>query len=110
MAKKTTTKKVTEVPKIDDKVIITKDDVFRLAKEKKYTGMESLYELQAWIRLNFGLHAEIFYSLFHKKFAINNYFINIIKGDRVSWDYKSINYDSYDDALIVALYNLLNLI
>ncbi len=109
MAKKTTQKLTTPIIKEPDKVI-TREDVVSLAKEKGYTGNESLYELQAWIRIKFGLHLEIFFSLFHGKFSINNYFIDIVKKKRIDWDYKAVNYESYDDALIVALYNILKLI
>ena len=104
MAKKLTKKEIVELPK---KEIITLQDVLQLAKDKGYTGEEYLCFIQDWIRNNHGLHGEIFYSLYHKKWSINNYFVNIIKGERISWDYKSINYDTYNDTLLVLIYNLL---
>jgi hypothetical protein len=69
----------------------------------------SLVELQEWIRNKFGLHAEIFYSMFHKKWSVNNYFIDISKGKKVEWPYTFKMYDTHDGALVVALYHLLNL-
>ena len=104
------TKKTTKI--IEKKTVnieITKEILLELAKQKGYSG-ESLYELENWIRKKFGLHAEIFYSMFHKKFSINNYFIDLFHGKKIEWDYKSINYESYDNALIIALYNMLNLV
>ena len=105
MAKKS--QKITAPVVKKEEILVTWEDVLSMAKAKGYPGIESMYELQAWIRKTFGLHAEIFYSMFHKKFSINNYFVNVTKGDKVSWDYKSTNYESYDDALLIALYNML---
>ena len=103
MAKKIT-KQITQEPK---KEVITWEDILKLAKEKSYSGLEDIYYIQEWLRKTHGLHGEIFYSLFHKKWSINNYFINIFRGERINWDYKPINYDSYDDALLITVYNLL---
>ena len=109
MAKKSA-KITTPVVKEEEKVI-TWLNVLTMANEIGYLDNEpNLYSLQAWIRKKFNLHAEIFYSMFHKKFSINNYFINLVKGEKVNWDYKPINYELYDEALLVALYNMLLLL
>lgn len=92
-----------------EEVLISLEDVKKLAKELNCPN-ESIYDIQAWIRKKFNLHAEIFYSMFHKKFSINNYFIDLSNGKKIEWNYKSTMYDSYDEALIVALYNLLILV
>lgn len=100
-----------KVPKkVEEKKIvseITQEMVLKLAAEKGCIE-NNLSLIHDWIRDKFGLHAEIFYSLFHKKWSINNYFVNITRGERVPWDYTSKNYESHTDALIVALYHLLN--
>lgn len=108
MAKKT--QKLTPPPKISEEVVVTKEDIYSLAKSKGYTDNDSIYEIQAWIRKKFGIHAEIFYSMFHKKFSINNYFVDVVNGKKIEWNYTSKNYDSHDDALIFALFNILNII
>jgi len=105
MAKKST-KKVTTV-EISRKEVISFDEVISIAKNNGYEGGENLFLIQEWIRNKYNLHGEIFYSLFHKKWSINNYFVNTLKGERVNWDYKSINYDTYNDALLILIYNLL---
>lgn len=86
---------------------IEKEDVLSLAKELGYTDIDSMYVIEGWIRIKFSLHGEIFYSMFHKKFSINNYFIDLSKGKKIEWDYKSIQYDTHIEALIVMLYNML---
>jgi len=101
-------KKITKpVIKTEEFPLLNKEDILKLAKEQGYKGLDSIYEVQAWVRVKYSLHAELFYSMFHKKFSINNYFIDLSNGKKVDWDYKSTMYDSYDDALIIALYNLL---
>lgn len=107
MAKKTT--KIAPAIKTTEEVKVTSEDVLKLALEKGYKG-DSLYDLQGWIMKKYFLHAEIFYSMFHHKFSINNFFIDLAHGKKVDWNYSSKNYESYDDALIVALYNMLILI
>lgn len=103
-------KKITKpVIKTDIEIKVTISDILALAKECGCTK-ESIYDIQAWIRTKHGLHAELFYSMFHNKFSINNYFIDLSNGKKVEWDYKPTMYASYDEALIIALYNLLILI
>jgi len=104
MAKKTikTVVKTTEATPL-----LKKEDIFLLAKQQGYTGIESLYEIQGWFLTKYHLYGEIFYSMFHKKFSINNYFIDLSKGKKIEWDYKSIQYDSHIDALVDMLYNML---
>ena len=104
MAKKTIK---TVVKTTEDTPLLKKEDIFILAKQQGYTGIESLYEIQGWFVTKYHLYSEIFYSMFHKKFSINNYFIDYSAGKKVEWDYKSTMYDTYNDALIVVLYNML---
>lgn len=105
-------KKVTKpvVKTVEDYPPITSEDIIKIAKEQGYLGIDSLYEIRGWISTKFFLHGEIFYSMFHKKFSINNYFINSVEGKKVDWDWKSVNYNSHVDALIVMLYNMLLII
>jgi hypothetical protein len=101
-------KKITKaVIKTEESPLLTKADILQIAKNQGYKGLDSIYEVQAWIRVKYTLHAELFYSMFHKKFSINNYFIDLSNGKKLDWDYKSTMYNSYDEALIIALYNLL---
>jgi len=102
-------KKITKpvVKKQDPVAKIEKEHVLSLAKELGYTDINSMYVIEGWIRTKFSLHGEIFYSMFHKKFSINNYFIDLSKGKKIEWDYKSIQYDSHIDALVDMLYNML---
>ena len=107
MAPRKNTKKEIVVKEIIKE--ITPDKVITLAKEKGCKE-ENLLLIQDWIRTNHGLYGELFYSLFHKKWSVNNYFINLTKGERISWNYTGANFDDYNDALSVILFNLLNLI
>ena len=102
-------KKITKpvVRTVEDTPKLKKEDIFRIAKEQGYIGIESLYEIQGWFLKKFYLYGEIFYSMFHKKFSINNYFVDYAHGKKVEWDYKSAPHDTYEDALMVVLYNML---
>ena len=110
MAKKVTRKKKVVEEVVSRKSEITNEDIINLAKSKNYNGSNSIYEIQAWIRNQHNLHAELFFSMFHKKWSINNYFINTSTYKKVEWQSTSTMYDTHDDALRVSLYHLINLI
>lgn len=40
-------------------------------------------ELEDWIESQHNLRAELFFSMFHKQWYINNYFVNTKKGKKV---------------------------
>lgn len=72
----------------------------------------SLYNLRAYIRTNYSIHLEIFYSLFHNKWSVNNYIIDTKKGKRAVYKFDVKSFDSYDDALeynILILLDYLNI-
>lgn len=104
-------KKITKpVVKLQEEIRIEQKDVLLLAKELGYDNLDSMHLIEAWIRSKFSIHGEIFYSMFHKKFSINNYFIDLSKGKKVEWDYKAAQYDTHIEALVVMLYNMLILL
>lgn len=86
---------------------LKKEDVLLKARSQGYLGKDSLYELQEWIMNKHFLYGEIFYSMFHKKFSINNYFVDIAHGKKIDWDYKSVQYGTHSEAQVVMLYNML---
>ena len=88
---------------------MTSEEILKLAKEKGYNGPDSLYELQGWIHNKHSLHAEIFFSMYHKTWSVNNYFIDLKKLKRISWDCGR-TFVNHIDALKEALENMLELI
>jgi hypothetical protein len=68
-------------------------------------------QLEDWIAEQHHLRAEIFYSMFHKKWSVNNYFVDTKKGKKVyPKDEIKGKFDSYDDAREAALIELFKLI
>ena len=87
------------------------ENLYQIAKEKGYSREEQLEILQSWIRTTHFLHPEIYFSKFHKKWFINNFFINIKKGKSIPFkNYNNESYDTYEEALKNALLELLTLI
>lgn len=82
--------------------------IFELAKEKGYQGEEKLQEIEIWIRNKKHIHCEIFFSMFHKKWSLNNYLIDLKKLKKIEFDSKTIFYEEYDDALEKAIEEMLN--
>ena len=68
----------------------------------------SLSDLLDWVRDVKYLHATIFFSTFHKTWAVDNWFINIKKASKVlNTYYKDGRYIHYHEAQEEALENLL---
>ena len=87
------------------------EKIYNIAKEKGYSGEESLEHLQSWIRKNYHLHPEIYFSKFHKVWSVNNFFINIKKGKSIAWkEFKENKSDTYEESLELALRELLKII
>ena len=84
-------------------------EVFIIAKEKGYTGDNSLVSLEWWLRLKKLIHCEIFYSTFHKSWYINNYFLDLKKMKRIDHDLPSKKFENYTDALEYAITEMLKL-
>lgn len=85
------------------------NEILTLAKEKGFTG-GSIYDLYAWIIKTKSVYAPIYYSLFHKSWQINNYFVNLKNSKNIPWEYKDIKYSTYEEALMSVLNPLLNII
>lgn len=85
----------------------------KLIKEKlpeKYHNT-SLMLLHEYIILEYGLYAEIFYSMYFKKWSVNNYFVDYRKGKKIlPKGNLSIKFDDYFDALELAIWEMLKLI
>jgi hypothetical protein len=45
--------------------------------------------------------------MFHKKWSVNNYFINTKKSKKIEWDSKGEMFEDYYDALKLAIENML---
>jgi hypothetical protein len=83
------------------------DKIYDKAKEKGYSGNKSLTEIQDWLRIDKNIYCEIFFSMYHKKWSINNYFIDLKKLKKINWDYTSQKFDDFDEALILAIDEML---
>lgn len=68
-------------------------------------------QLADWIEEKHNLRAELFYSMFHKKWQVNNYFVDVKKGKKVypKTEIKG-KFDSYEEARRAALIELFKLI
>lgn len=87
------------------------ENLYEIAREKGYSGEESLEKLQSWIRQKHYLHPEIYFSKFHKVWFVNNFFINVKKGKSIPWkEYYDNKFDSYEEAMKLALRELLKII
>lgn len=84
------------------------EEIYKLAVEKGYTGNKTLPELEWWLREKKLLHCEIFFSMFHKKWALNNYLIDLKKFKKIELEGKAINYETYSEALLTAIEKMLN--
>lgn len=71
----------------------------------------TLAEMADRIHKEHGLRAELFYSMYHKKWQVNNYFVNFKKGKKVEPKGNvSARFDDYFDALELAIFELLKVI
>jgi hypothetical protein len=84
-------------------------EIFKLAKEKGYKGENSLFLIQEWVLEEHNLFIEIFFSMFHKKWSINNYALDTKKRKKINISATSTFYNDYKETLGKALLILLNL-
>jgi hypothetical protein len=82
-------------------------NIFERAKLKGYDGEIKLSLLEDWLRENKYIHCEIFFSLFHKKWSLNNYFINTKKLKRIEWDWRDFHFETYPEAQEFAIDKML---
>lgn len=108
MAKKQKVLKVAEDYKVKDK--IDPSELIVVAKSKGYNNLDSLVLLQDWLRTKHYLYTEIFFSMFHKKWSLNNYILDLKAAKKVERPTKVIFYDDYNDALCQAIDEMLQLI
>ena len=71
--------------------------------EKGYLGDNSLSSIEWWLRDVKHIHCEIFFSMFHKKWFINNYLIDLKKQKKIELNLKEVKFESYPDALEFAI-------
>lgn len=86
-------------------------ELINLARAKGYEGESKITDLQEWIRISKGIHPEIFFSTYHEKWQINNFFVDVKKNKKI--DRKGIKvsfYPSYEEAREAAILEILNLI
>lgn len=70
----------------------------------------TLSQIADLIHDKYHLRAEIFYSMFHKKWSVNNYFVDTKKGKKVyPTGNISAKFDDYYDALELAIWELLKI-
>jgi len=85
-------------------------ELLELAKLKGYDGEDKTSDIQEWLRTKKGLHPEIFFSTYHEKWQINNFFIDVRKNKKIDRkNTKVILYVSYEEAREAILKELLNL-
>lgn len=108
MAKKQKVLKVAEDYKAKDK--IDPSELIVVAKSKGYNNLDSLVLLQDWLRTKHYLYTEIFFSMFHKKWSLNNYILDLKAAKKIERPTKVIFYDDYNDALCQAIDEMLQLI
>jgi hypothetical protein len=84
-------------------------ELLELAKLKGYDGEDKTSDIQEWLRTKKGLHPEIFFSTYHEKWQINNFFIDVRKNKKIDRkNTKVILYVSYEEAREAILKELLN--
>lgn len=83
------------------------ESVYTIAKDKGYSGENNLYLIREWLAITKHIHVELFFSMFHKKWSINNYFIDLKKLKKIERNAKSLQYENYNDALEVSLREML---
>lgn len=85
-------------------------ELLELAKLKGYDGEDKTSDIQEWLRTKKGLHPEIFFSTYHEKWQINNFFIDVRKNKKIDRkNNKVILYASYEEAREAILKELLKL-
>jgi hypothetical protein len=92
---------------------INPDELFEIAKSKGYDALGRLGSvslIQDWLRTKHYLYTEIFFSVFHKKWSLNNYIIDLKTLKKIERPTKVVFYDEYNDALCQAIDEILQLI
>lgn len=84
-----------------------KNNIIEKFTEKGYLGDFSLKSVEWWLRDEKHIHCEIFFSMFHKKWSINNYFIDLRKFKKIDHELKEIKFESYNEALEYAVEQML---
>lgn len=71
----------------------------------------TLDQMAERLHYDHGLRAELFYSMYHKKWQVNNYFVNFRKGKKVEPKGNiSARFADYYDALELAIFEMVKLI
>ena len=83
--------------------MIVTNEIFELAKTKGYTGTNSIVILEWWLREEKLLHWEIFFSMFHKMWYVNNYLIDLKKAKKIDYPNKIPQFETYPLALKFAV-------
>lgn len=83
------------------------EDIYKIASDKGYEGDNTLPSLEWWLRDKKKIHCEIFFSMFHKKWAINGYFIDLKKLKKIEHSAKDIKFDTYIEALEYSIEQML---
>jgi hypothetical protein len=88
--------------------MVVSEDLYKLAQSKGYVGENSTVLLEWWLRDEKFLHCEIFFSMFHKTWSINNYIINLKKFKKIEIEEKLLKFESYPKALLHAIEVMIN--
>lgn len=83
------------------------EKIFNIAKDMGYSGEDNPCLIEDWLRTSKNIHAELFFSMFHKKWSINNYFIDLKKLKKIDRNAKSIMYETYGEAQEVSIREML---
>jgi len=78
-----------------------------------YKGAINPFAIHAWLIIEKKVFAEVYFSLFHKQWSIQNYLVDVKKAQRMPWtDGKldSYKFDTYKSALEFAVLSTINML
>ena len=73
--------------------------MFEQLKAKGYSGKNDLGQILTWLRNKKKLHIEVYFSLFHKKWILNNSYVDLKGTKRIPWEEfkeSSSRFDSWE--------------
>lgn len=92
-------------------IFLYMEELFKLSRVKGYEGELKIPDIQEWLRKEKGIHPEIFFSTYHEKWQINNFFVDVKKNKKIDRKQSKVQmFLSYEDARESAIKEILTLI